>query len=111
MEGLRFRCCEDRHRLFRQIFTWVERFWRAQVSGRVQPAFLVALLAQSSTEHESMWLQLLSIAFSKSLPSFDFLDTTSLGGQLAALNALTQPVLLQSALVRAQLEFNIYFDT
>jgi len=67
----------------------------------VQPAFLAALLAASCKADEKMWAQLLRVAFD-AFNSFSFLDTSSLGGRLAALNALTQPPQLQAALVRAR---------
>ena len=69
----------------------------------MQPAYLTALLAHSSVEHEAMWMKLLTVAISESLTTFDFLSTAHLGGHLAALNAMTQPAKLQSGLVRAYL--------
>ena len=66
----------------------------------MQPAFLAALLAASCRGDEKMWAQLLRVAFN-AFNSFSFLDISSLGGRLAALNVLTQPPQLQAALVRA----------
>ena len=66
----------------------------------MQPAFLAALLAASCKDDEKMWAQLLRVAFD-AFNDFSFLDTSSLGGRLAALNVLTQPPQLQAALVRA----------